>query len=92
MYNYKWRPCSEGQPDIDGVYLVTVLFHKVKFVCIRSYGIPKYSNVRTKKRCWYNYDSEYGDYVCDDIIAWMPLPRPFSGIETNIKDVDPVTP
>ena len=36
-------------------------------------------NRKVKGPCWYRSDSEWGDVVYDDtdIIAWMPLPKPY---------------
>lgn len=36
-------------------------------------------NRKVKGACWYRSDSEWGDVVYDDtdIIAWMPLPKPY---------------
>ena len=75
-----WRT---GKPRKRGKYLVTrMLFGKTTIVDIVWYG--KMDDLEeTKKVCWHNYDSEYGDYEVSDVIAWMELPKPFENKEVG---------
>ena len=49
------------------------------FIDLFHYGKPMMPNRKVKGACWYRSDSEWGDVVYDDtdIIAWMPLPKPY---------------
>lgn len=79
-----WIPCSERLPDKAGEYLVT---HGSNLDGYRRVGIKMYSpnlhNVdkfdfpNKKRPGWYDYDSEYGHYEWNDVIAWMLLPEPY---------------
>lgn len=70
---------NTGTPKHGGRYLVTRRVpwynqHETKdIVDICSYG-----NVETyygeKKRCWYMFDSEYGDYEVEDVVSWAAMP------------------
>ena len=59
-----WIPCAERLPDDYGIYLVTL------------YGLE----CNDTDFCKYNPDTQQfsWDAVCDDVIAWMPLPDPYS--------------
>ena len=79
----RWIPCSERLPSKDGRYLVTypLFVRKDKWVNVLWYGKPSMPNIKVKGKCWYRSDDEYGDVVYDDseILAWMPLPKPYKG-------------
>ena len=86
----KWIPVSERLPE-DGTYLVTVErivgnpridiksfakdLHKVD-----EFDFPKH------KSGWYDYDSEYGYWEDVNVIAWMPLPKPYEPQESEDKE------
>ncbi len=72
-----------GKPEKYGRYLVTrMIFDKYSVVDIVNYG--EMDNFgKLKKVCWYDHDSEYGDYEVDNIIAWMELPEPFEKKEVD---------
>ena len=85
----EWIPVSE-QPKKDGKYLVTL-----HFITHDAVETAKYSNNLHKvdefdfpenKAGWYNYDSEYGYYEQDSIIAWMPLPKPYEPQERSREE------
>ena len=77
-----WIPCSERLPEKAGRYLVTYgsNLDGYRQVCMKMYS-PNLHNVdefdfpNKKRPGWYDYDSEYGHYEWDDVIAWMPLPE-----------------
>lgn len=62
-----WIPCSEGLPETEGYFLVTVSCMGVIYVDARFYYVERDS------RHWGNYES-------GSVIAWMPLPEPFKGV------------
>lgn len=86
----KWILVSERLPE-DGTYLVTVEridgepridmksfakdLHKVD-----EFDFPKH------KCGWYDYDSEYGYWEDTNVIAWMPLPKPYEPQERSDKE------
>jgi hypothetical protein len=82
----EWIPVSEP-PKKNGKYLVTL-----RFITHDTVETAKYSNnmhevdaldFPENKAGWYNYDSEYGYYEQDSIIAWMPLPKPYEPQERS---------
>ena len=77
----EWIPCSERLPSENGRYLVTypLFVGGNKWVNVLWYGKPSMPNIKVKGKCWYRSDDEYGDVVYDDILAWMPLPKPYKG-------------
>lgn len=67
----RWIPCSERLPEEDGQYLITVKYKHVN---------DSYEDVYAEHGEW--YDGRW-DMFCfghcgevEDIIAWMPLPKP----------------
>ena len=66
-YENKWIPCSKKLPKVNKYYLVQ-----------NEYGdmlVAKY----IKKNCWEEIYSRHKLGVLDDIVAWMPLPKPYKG-------------
>ena len=64
----EWIPCSERLPSEQGQYLVT------------TYAYNDYYYVDTlsfHKGKFYETDDEWGDIVDNDVVAWMPLPKPY---------------
>lgn len=69
-----WIPCSERLPEEDGQYLITVKYKHVN---------DNYEDVYAEHGEW--YEGRW-DMFCfghcgevEDIIAWMPLPKPWKG-------------
>lgn len=50
------------------------LYIDILAFCIKGKDIDKYDLIN-KKNIFYNYDSDYGYYSCDNIIYWMLLPE-----------------
>ena len=77
----EWIPCSERLPDANGMYLVTMMekakaedlgfdldeieVRKMRYSCNVGWQIPRHIPK------WIN------DVITDEVIAWMPLPKPF---------------
>ena len=76
-----WIPCSERLPNKKDLYMVTLktFSDDYRFIDLLYYGKPLMPNCKVKDACWYRSDSEWGDVVYDDtdILAWMPLPKPY---------------
>lgn len=81
----EWIPVSERLPKEHGAYLVTfsAMPKDKMIVTILLYGKPLMPSRKIKEACWYDSYSEYGDIVCDDVVAWMPLPEPYKGGENH---------
>ena len=73
-----WRT---GKPTEHGKYMVTLDSFGHKHIDLFYYGKPMMPNRKVKGMCWYRSDDEWGDVVYDDkdILAWMPLPKPYKG-------------
>ena len=78
----EWIPVSERLPEKPGQYLV--FYHGVVIknnIDLMWYGKPSMPNIEVnrKKKYFYRSDSEWGDIIYDEVIAWMPLPDPYKG-------------
>ena len=72
---------NTGKPTESGEYIVTVDSFGHKHIDLFYYGKPLMPNRKVRGKCWYRSDDEWGDVVYDDedILAWMPLPKPYKG-------------
>ena len=67
-----WIPCSERLPNESGDYLCTIPLD----------ANETYTEVLTfHKGRFYEDDDEWGETYHDDVLAWMPLPKPYKGGE-----------
>lgn len=80
-----WIPCNERQPEEDGEYLVTLHWSNypnsvetLHFTNDLS-SVDEVGYAGEKRPGWYEYDSDYGCYEIDNVIAWMPRPEPYKG-------------
>jgi len=83
----RWIPVSEKLPDYNKQCLVTFECGLVDIMCyaLDLYKVDEYDFCAKKgKAGWYEYDSEWGYYSRDDIVAWMPLPKPYK-VESEDK-------
>ena len=70
---------TDSKPTESGRYMATVDSLGWIHVDIFRYGKPSMTSRKVKGMCWYRCDDEWGDVVYDDdeILAWMPLPKPY---------------
>lgn len=80
-----WVPCNERPPEEDGKYLVTLHWgnypnsvETLHFTNDLS-SVDRVGYAGEKRPGWYEYDSDYGCYEIDNVIAWMPRPEPYKG-------------
>lgn len=74
----KWTPISEGLPKKGGDYLISTDWGSVSIKTFsKNLRSVDRHDFKEKKSGWYSYDSEYGYYECDYVVAWMPLPKPY---------------
>lgn len=77
----KWIPCSERLPEVGGTYLVTRGSNVCGALWNRVY-IINYSDLMGLKseRIWWDGNVGKSDFErIDDVLAWMPLPKPWKG-------------
>lgn len=79
-----WTPAS-NPPKEDGEYLVSTTYDTTK---ILSYAnnlqqVDEYDFWNVKGAGWYDYDSEYGYGLYDEVIAWCELPEPYKESESE---------
>ena len=69
-----WISCSERLPSESGDYLCTIPLD----------ADETYTEVLTfHKGRFYEDDAEWGATFHDDVLAWMPLPKPYKGGDTE---------
>lgn len=71
----KWIPCNKKLPKLGEYVLATILM----FDGYRSIGIysRRWTSDHSEIR-WFS-DDEYGQLFDYDVVAWMPLPKPWKG-------------
>ena len=79
-YEPRWIPVDERLPEDGSVCLISLkspfaewVYHAV----FLANGDPEYSEGKTGESGFYNYDSTYGYYKREGVIAWMPVPEPY---------------
>lgn len=90
--NQTWISVKDRLPE-EGSYLVTR-----KYICRDEtyidllefsndlYKLDKYDFQQYKgkqKKGFYEFNSEFGFYEIDEVIAWMPLPKPYIQSEAD---------
>ena len=84
----KWIPVTERLPERNGRYLVTRGLNACGDLWNRTY-IINYSDLMGIKshRIWWDGNVGKSDFKrFDDVIAWMPLPKPYEGSEEDEDD------
>ena len=91
----KWIPISERLPEKRGDYLVTqkATFTDYVYISVAGYAlnlhdVDEYDFADKKRAGWYEYDSEWGYFEIDGVIAWMPLPKPYKA-ESKDEEAKP---
>ena len=77
----RWIPCSERLPEANGRYLVTRGLNACGALWNRVY-IINYTDLMGLKsgRIWWDGNVGKSDFEqIADVIAWMPLPKPYGG-------------
>lgn len=85
-YNNDWISVKDGLPKKDGRYLCTI-YHKysnLSFINVVNFANNlrdvdefEFYNYTYNRSGWYDYDSEYGNYEVEDVVAWMELPKAY---------------
>ena len=77
----RWSPVTERLPEpYSGEYLVTINDGSV-YTDILWFDSP--GDGRRYESCFYKTDEDGYGVVCDDVIAWMPLPEPWKGEDND---------
>ena len=80
----RWISVSERLPEVNGQYLTTIegigYYNRIRSFTNSLHKIDKYK-FSSKEAGWYFYDSECGYIEEADVIAWMPLPQPYTESE-----------
>ncbi len=86
----KWISVNERLPKEDGEYLVSRHYTLSDNYCVE---ILKYvkdlseidDNFRDKKGIggWIDWNHNYGYYDVSNVVAWIPLPKPYKEIEVK---------
>jgi len=74
-----WIPCSERLPKEDSRYLVQMSYGIMQVLSWANV-LEKVDDVdfcNEKHSGWYEYDSEWGYCERHEVVAWMPLPKPY---------------
>ncbi len=74
---------TDRNPTENGTYIVTIADEDGGFVCELNYGEPLMPICKVNGACWYDADDDFGDCPYYDILAWMPLPKPYKGGDTE---------
>ena len=80
----RWVPVDKGLPEKSETYLCTVKGLLGKYITLAKFAddLSKVDcDFESKKGVsgFYNYDSEYGYYIVNNVLAWMPIPEPYRG-------------
>ena len=89
MSKKDWIYCSEKLPEENGSFLTVDehgYIHVFCFVKNLKRVDDFYFFDKNKVPGWYDYDSEWGFYQIEDIIAWMPLPELPDGFKKEKED------
>ena len=76
----RWIFVSERLPDERKKCLVTFKsgYAGIMYYAPDLHRVDEYDFCDKKGEAgWYDYDSEWGHYSRDDVIAWMPFPEPY---------------
>lgn len=77
-----WIPVKERLPDCDMNCIVSVDAHNFigKFVTKARYitDLTEWDPDQSEHiSCWIVITDDYQYYILDDVVAWMPFPKPY---------------
>lgn len=75
----RWIPCSERLPKEDARYLVQMSYGMMQVLSWANdlEKVDDFDFYNEKHSGWYEYDSEWGYCERHEVVAWMPLPKPY---------------
>lgn len=77
----QWIPCGERLPEDRQRCLVTIGDNNQGIIVISTYSTNlrtvSQHDFNTSKPGWYGFDPEFGYYEETQIVAWMPMPKPY---------------
>lgn len=82
----EWIPVSERLPDKNGRYLCFVDTKHVSYMYVFNfakdlYKLDKYDFQPEDGSGFYEHDYDYGYSKILDVVAWMPLPEKYKGVD-----------
>ena len=79
---WRWIPCSERLPEVHKDVLIYLSSDEICIGCYNSHRLPFSNNV-------IGWGAGYTHNWCsNDVIAWMPLPKPYEPQESEVRDAD----
>jgi len=74
-----WIPCSERLPKENSRYLVQMSYGIMQVLSWANIleKVDDFDFYNKKHGGWYDYDSEWGYCERHEVVAWMPLPKPY---------------
>ena len=81
----EWTPCSEKLPNEDARYLVQMSYGIMQVLSWANIleKVDDFDFCNKKHGGWYEYDSEWGYCERHEVVAWMPLPKPYKESEVE---------
>ena len=75
----EWIPVSERLPNENARYLVQMSYGIMQVLSWANVleKVDDFDFYNEKHGGWYEYDSEWGYRERHEVIAWMPLPKPY---------------
>ena len=77
----EWIPCNERLPKENARYLVQMSYGMMQVLSWANVleKVDDFDFYNEKHGGWYELDSEWGYCERHEVIAWMPLPKPYKG-------------
>jgi hypothetical protein len=80
----QWIPCSERLPEVDRSVLVQLSDDFYDPIQVMTLDISKCEGASF---CWRTQEMGI-NFDMDDVVAWMPLPKPYEGGKDEGKDIN----
>lgn len=76
-----WIPCSDHLPTEEGEYFVQLENNHMRtaYFAFNLNMVDNFDFFMKETAGFYGYNSGYGYYSMDDVVAWRPLPEPWKG-------------